>query len=253
MFSNHQVNRLYMRVSVVVLTLGLLTGCCEEPIDSDIGTDSIHADMLLTCADNSTEVRVKLSSSQSTGADIYLSQGDELIATANGQSQTLAEEQLLFNVVQHTTTFDVDDPGTQVTISFERSNYVSAPNSTILLPEHLTIQTPQPGQTFTRQDNIPLSWDPSGTPEEIDVQFTVTCHAGNDTSSRTRYFTTGDSGSTAYAIADLLSEWEDLDASATCTADITLTRRTTGSLDPAFRGGGIVAQRADTVSVEIAP
>ncbi len=236
--------------------MGLLSGC-QEPIDSDIGTDSIHAAMRLTSTgDGTTRVVVTLSASGSVGTDILLVQGDRLVAVANGQSQPLMEDQRWPHIVRYFTVFNFDDPGMLVTISFERgtqhSHYVSAPNSNIVLPENIAILAPQSGETFTRQESILVSWEPSGGSEEIAIQFTTTCQSGDDFSSGVRYFTVSDSGSESYAVEDLLSE-QDVDANATCTADIMLVRETTGSLAAEYKGGTIVARREASVSVEIAP
>jgi len=238
---------------VTLLALGLLSGCCQEPVDSDIGTDSIHAAMLLKCTeDGTTSVETVLSVSEGIGADIYLTGGDELIATANGQSQTLTEEKLLFNVVRYVTEFDFDDPGAEFTISLERPNYTPAPNSHVTLPERIAIQTPQPDESFTHEESITLAWEPSGTPDEVNVQFAMSCRSGDESSAGTRYFTVADSGSASYTVEDLLSG-QELGANASCDVTITLARQKSGSLSPEYRGGKIVSRRESSVSVEIVP
>lgn len=254
MFEKSKVRSPHVLLTALVFALSLLAACCQEPIDSDIGTDSIHADMRLTCAgDGTTDVAVTLSSSHAVGADLYLTEDDELIATANGESKSLTEKKGWLNNVQHLTTFDFDDPGTEVAIAFERANYEPALNSSVLLPEYLTIETPQPDDAFSRQDTIPLSWTPCGTEGEIEIQFYFVCGSGDETIALSPQFVVSDSGSASYEVADLLSGADDLDADATCTADIVLTRRTTGSISPEFRGGTITAQREDSISVEITP
>ena len=252
MFNNYKIHRLCAAVLVAITALGLLSGC-QEPIDSDIGTGSIHAAMLLTSTgDGTTRVVVTLSSSSGVGADIFLTDSDGLVATANGQSQSLREERLWPRIIRYFTVFDFDDSGTEVTVSFERSNYVPAPDSTIVLPAEIVIQTPQAGETFARQESITVSWEPAGGSDQIAIKFATLCQSDDDYSSDSKSFTVSDSGSVSYTVEELLSE-QDVDASATCTTDITLKREVTGSLSAEYKGGTMIARREASVSVKIAP
>lgn len=255
MLGNRKINQLYLSVLVVVLALGLVSGCRPGPVDSDIGTDSIHASMLLRCiGDGTTRVEVELSVGGASGPHIYLAGGDRLIAVANGQSQLLVEERDWPNIVRHLTAFQFDDPGTQVTISLERPNpdYVPAPNSHVTVPESITIQTPQSDENFTHLDDITVSWEPSGGSQEMAIEFEITCQDDQDVSSRSRRYAVSDSGSETYLVDDLLSGWS-LGANASCTAEITLMRETIGSLSAEYRSGGIAARRDASVSVIITP
>jgi hypothetical protein len=254
MFGTRKTEQLYLSLLAVVLVLALLSAC-TPPVDSDIGTDSIHASMDLKCiGDGTTTVDVILSAGGASGADIYLTNGDRLNVTANGQSQLLAEERDWPYTVRYLAALDIDDPGTLVQISLERSgpDYISAPNSTVTLPDNIMIQSPQPDEVFNRLRNIFVSWEPSGVSDEMIIKFDITCTADQDVSGRDLSYPVSDSGSDTYRVDDLLNEWELAD-NASCTAEVTLTRLNIGSLSAEFRSGEITAQREASVLINITP
>jgi len=209
--------------------------------------------MLLDCVgDGTTRVEVQLSAGGASGPDIYLVGGDRLVVAANGESHTLVEDRDWPNIVRYITALDVDDPGAQVAVSFERPNHVPAPDSHVVLPERITIQSPQSNQTFGRGDSITVSWDPSGTSDPMGIQFDVTCRDDGDVSSRFLTYSVADSGTKDYDVDDLLSEWS-LGQNANCTAEIILVRSTRGSVSAEYRSGTIAAERRTSVSVGITP
>jgi hypothetical protein len=248
---NCRVGRLCQFALDIASVAILLTGCkCAAPVDSEVGTDSIHVYMVLQCAeDGTTSVRVELSVGGPLGSDIYLTGGDELEVTANGQSQKLEREDTWLNQVFYNGTLDTDEPGTEVTISFERPNHTSALDSCVTLPANIAIQMPQAGETFTRGDEITVSWEPSGGPGEVAIEFATICRGGQESYSKTTSYTASDSGSAAYPVASLLDE--SLEGNEVCDVTITLMRETTGSISAEYKSGEIVARRNAVVAVEI--
>jgi hypothetical protein len=206
--------------------------------------------MHLECTgDGSTEVETKLWISSS---NLKLTGGDTLKVTSGGQSQLLIEEENLFNVVRHVATLSLDDPDMPVTISFERPNHVDALDSQVALPEYVEIQNPQPGDTFSYQENIRIDWMPSGVSQNLDVHIAKSCESGGTPTSATQYRYTSDIGTASYPVQDLLTQ-EERDAGATCDVTITLTREVSGTVSSEFESGTIIAQRIASVTVEIVP
>jgi hypothetical protein len=238
---------------ITVLILSLVSGCRDKPVGPEIATDSIYASMHLECVgDGTTGVKVVLSVSGSSGPHITLDGNNKLGVEANGQYQLLAEEEDWPNKVHHLAALGVDDPGTEVTIPFERTNYASALDTKVVLPEDIVIQSPQTDETFTRQGDITVSWDPSGVSQEMSISFDISCRDDGDIRSEVKNYAVSDSGSETYSVEDLLSGLS-LGSGASCTVKITLVRTTTGSLSTEYRGGSIVAQREASVSVKTAP
>lgn len=254
MSGKRRKKKFYKKFIAVVLGLVLISAC-TPPVDSDIGTDSIHASMDLRCiGDGTTTVEVQLSTGGASGADIYLTNGDKINVTANGQSQLMVEERDWPYSVRYLAALEIDDPGTLVQISLERSdtNYSSSLNSTVTLPDNIMIQTPQSDETFNRLRNIIVSWGPSGVSDMMIINFDITCTADQDVSGRDLSYPVSDSGSEEYLVGDLLNEWELVD-NASCTAEVTLTRLNIGSLSAEFRSGEIIAQRDVSVMINITP
>jgi hypothetical protein len=253
MLNNHRVNRWCQFMLVLVLALGLLSGCkTEKPVNSNVGTDSIHAYMLLQCVqDGTTSVKVELSVGGALGPAIYLVEGDELKAATNGHSQQLERKDAWPNRVFYIATLDTDDPGTQVTVSFERPGYTPAPDSSVVLPEDIVIQRPQAGDAFSREDEITVSWVPSDGTQELSIMFNMTCKEGPGGSLS---YAVSDAGSATYSVASLLREGLGNETCDTpIEATITLMREATGSLSAEYKSGKIVAQREVSVSVKITP
>jgi len=199
-----------------------------------------------------TDVEVNLSVGNRSGADVYLIGSDRLMAEADGQSQLMAEEQDWPNTVRHLAAFDVNDPGTQITISFERSDYTPAPDSHVDLPETITFNSPEENATLAPHDDLTVSWEPSGVSDAIHIRIDTTCSFNEGSQSVQANYTVADSGSETYSVDDLLGEWER-EAGETCTTNIKLERENKGAVAAEFRGGTIVALRDASVSIKIAP
>ena len=242
-------------ICLLIMITCLISACTPDPIDSDIGTDSIYASIELRCVGNGlTMVDVTLSAGGRSGSDIYLINGDMLKVSANGQTQILVEDRDRSKIVRHLGTIPSDDPGTVVNISFERPSpiYVSALSSSIALPEEIEILSPQHDSSFDQQSTINITWEPVNISQEINITFKITCRNDQEVSSRRRSYTVNDSGSSAYSVSDLLNDWE-IGANSICSADIVMIRETIGSVAAEFKDGEIRAERESIVTISINP
>lgn len=253
MSSSYRFNRFWFLMIGAILVSGLLSGCkCAAPVDSDVGTDSVHASMILKCAgDGTTDVQVELSVGGTFGSAIYLIGGDELEVTTDGHSQSLRRRDGLFNQIFYQATLETEAPGTQVTVSFTRQNYTSAPDSRVILPEDLAIQAPQANDVFSQEDDLTVSWTPSSGDEEVTINFFATCTGGQESHVKDTTYTVSDSGSVTYPVASLLDT--QLGEDEACDVTITLVRESVGTLSTAYKGGSITAQREAAVAVKITP
>jgi len=127
---------------------------------------------------------------------------------------------------------------------------ISATNSVAILPAPFMIDMPVSGDTFNRNDNIVLVWNPAGSSNDrIDVDASGTC-------SNFKYNTSASdpvdaAGTASYQAADFLPA--NLQPGVTCETRITLRRRTRGTLDSNFDGGYYSIEQRRTVVINIMP
>lgn len=245
------------RLLILCLTLigaTLLAGCQEPHPITEIGTGAIYAEMLVDVTrGGDTKVTVELNVTSRSGANIELSSDDRLTATMLGTTQTLDIRTSWPYGVEYQTLLTGSPPGEVVRIALERGEGLDAPNSEVELPQAISIAAPADQEQFSLQDEISLEWTPAGTQDEILIAFEITCQEGDDRVGDDINFTRTDSGMEVFPVGDLIGDWQ-LTANHTCEAEIIITRKHAGIVDPNFgRGGEIYSLRSESVSIQLNP
>ena len=224
---------------------------CTSTTSENVTTQGISADIDVQ-ADGSgrTFVTVKLEVGNGGvgGTSLQLSSGDSLTARANGIQQTLTEDSSIFGEFSYVTNFNFDDANTVFTVSLVRNNGVSAPNSTVALPDGFVISSPTPNNVFGTNDVVPVIWSPSGTSIVPDAFVTLTCTLTSGlTSVGARSVNVGsDSGTVNVSVSSVMPPGA-IDTSRLCEGVIELSRFRVGSLDPNYGAGGrIDAEQVQT-------
>ncbi len=211
----------------------LLVGACAEDVDSsNVKTDGMFANFEVTGrANGQSEVRASILIGGS-GSNTYanLTAGDVLSATSGDETHELTElGGTLGDVHIYHATFDGADEGQEFTVSFDREEDESAPNSTSALPAPFSITAPAEDAEVSRAAALTVSWTPS-TSEAVNIHLDGDCiilhtfTASSDTGTHT--FEAGTLDTTASHEGD------------TCDVELTVSTRAAGTVDSAFGEGG---------------
>jgi hypothetical protein len=224
----------------------LITGCGSTSSEN-VKSQGISASIVVNANNNTTTVDTTLTVGSPFGTNLVLGGADSLRATARGVTQTLTKSQSLI-LTSYTTTFNFNVPGTEVVVALDRPNDQSCPNSRVLMPDPFSITAPSPGQVFTSQDSIPVSWAPAGF---VDVNFATTCTAANGSIFRSVTLTSANTGTMSVPVASVLPT-ESYNTAQACTCNVELSRTAYGTLDPNYgEGGTIKGVQARTVSITL--
>jgi len=227
------------RFFLSMAVLGVAAGCTSVQ-SANIRTAGMSADMtVLDDGSGTTHVRMQLNDGANS---IDLSNGDRLTASGGGSSIGMGRNDVVGDVYYTADFTNADAENTSFTVSFTRASDTSAPNSVVTLPKPFNITAPPAGMSFSRAtDDIKVTYDTTGTTDGMDWQINGPCvNGGNGT-------VTGDTGS--FTILHTSLPPSDMsEASMTCTVTVTLTRKRTGMVDPAYgQGGSATATQQRTV------
>ena len=242
-------------ISVVIISCVLALSACSDVDSEDVDSSDFYAIMpLVSTGNDQTNVRVCLATSSSFSADeIRLSAGDSLSATANGITKVLVGNAC------YETVFDVDEGGTAFVISLDRSEYDGMPNSTVILPEKLSILMPTENQIFNSGESITVTWSPSVTSEKVTVFYSGNCASVlNDESLYFgRAYTVDDTGIHTVLVNTILNAFgyhSVFDRKVACSSSVSVSRSKTGAVDPNYGEGGIItAIQTRKVGVSLYP
>lgn len=211
---------------------GVLAGGCAQTDSSDLLTSGIYAALTAsTTGDGTTHVSATLF----VGSPIYLnfvnvSGDDRLVATHQGQQQTMIETELL-NVVGYHAQFQGDEEGLEFQIAFQRRVDAGAPSSRATLPAKFTMD-PLP-TSASRAAPITLSWSPAPTADLMRWE------AKGDCIETATDGIQGDPG-TFVIPGDTIKKRMGEMVADQCEITVTLTRARLGQLDPGYGKGGVV-------------
>ena len=134
-----------------------------------------------------------------------------------------------------------DDAGTVFTIAFDRANGITAPNSSVELPDGFVVSSPTINDVFGLTDDISIVWAPSGTTLVPSVSVTISCTQLNGTPvSGINFLNLGsDLGATTVSVASAMPGGS-LDTSQLCEGTVELSRSRRGNLDPNYGEGGSI-------------
>ncbi len=228
----------------------VLCVACTSLQSADLKTAGMSAYMEVT-ADGTGQTRVsaELHVDDNVTDYVSLTSGDTLVASAGSQTQTMSQSNFLGTVSYLATFTGLDADGTMYTIALNRTNDVSAPSSTCVLPKPFNITAPTANNTFSRANaSIVVTYDTTGTMDEMTWSAGGNCIKGMVDGT-----VSGDSGSFTIAAGSLVPPDPSV-AAMTCQAQVTLTRSRPGQLDSHFgSGGNITAQQVRTVTFNSSP
>ena len=235
------------RYFICVVCIAVISGCSSTSSEN-VTTEGIAADInIVADGSGSTGVRVFLEvGSGGLGAtSLRVGPSDSLTVLANGIQKTLIEDSSIFGQFSYTASYDFDDAGTLFVVSFLRDNGVSAPNSTVTLPDGFFVASPTGNDIYGTNESISIVWTPNNTSIVPTIQVTLTCTQTNGIAivAFQNVALTSDSGIAALPVAAVMPIGE-LDTSKLCEGRVDLSRLRRGSLDPNYgEGGNITAEQ----------
>lgn len=245
------------KLTTSVALVLLLIAACADTESENVKTEGVHAEIEVS-ADGSgntdIDAQLEVGSRGELATQLDLSNGDALVAYANGEEQTLTKVEELLGI-HYVTTFNFDSSNIEFRIALLRNNDTSAPNSTVLLPDPFTITAPNNNATYARNADIVTTWDPGFSNFSMKIAYDLYCSDGSFVSKlQTQRAISSDSGQYSINVAELLNPYANHPSTqAGCDVDITVSRTRYGNLDPNYGEGGYIrASQQRTVSVRIA-
>lgn len=267
-------------ICALALPVTLLAGCGDDVVGSkNVATSEMYADInvrsfgekiILVTADlkkggSSSDTHVDLEGddrlvvSLNAPLDTAVGNGDLFdqvdAATAahkvmDGGPEVEAGIPLLFPPITiaapYRARFDTATDGDTFIVALERTDYHSAPNSSVVLPESFAISAPMSGSNIPRSAGLVINWSPVQAAASVEVKATVACLTGASGNwSQTLVNDTG----TVTVPGGTFTE-----PSATCDVLIIVDRFLQGSIDANYGGGGkIVAHQSRFVTAKSIP
>jgi hypothetical protein len=236
---------------IVAACLPVFLLACSKTESENVTSRGIHADIeVSSTSSDSTRVEVELKvGSGIDGTLIELSNGDRLLAHANGITKQLSKDESLV-YIKYRTYFDTGAEGTRFRIELNRSENANVPNSTVSLPLVPNITMPANGETIPPNTNLTVAWEPAYTRDSIKIRFITECGGFYE---REVNYNPGDIGSFTVNTAELNNlnpeRYPDI---VNCDLKITVYRRRRGSIDPGYgEGGHITAIQRRDVAVQL--
>lgn len=222
-----------MRLLTFSAAAALLMACTTLQ-SSSLRTSGMSADIVVS-ADGTGASHVTTQLHVDTNATDYvdLTSGDSLVANAGGKTVNMSRDNVL-GIVTYTADFTgADQAGTVYTVSLNRTSDTSAPSSTVTMPKAIAITAPTSAASFSRtQADITVTYDTAPGTDIVSYQVSGDCldgYSGN---------VPGDPGTFTIPKTTLTAPANK--AQSTCAATVTVTRRSTGTVDSHFGSGGYV-------------
>jgi hypothetical protein len=184
-----------------------------------------------------------------TGTRVELSGGDELHATIDGQDKKLVENKDLISDIHYRTTYSGDNSGKEVNVTFKRTKEPTLAANKIAMPAAFTLVLPAANASTSRSAGLEVKWEPAVNGGNVTVSVNGSC---------IQAFTKSVADSGSYTIAaNELKPQPKPDAGVaidSCTADLVLSRSSTGSIDSGWgEGGSFSATQSRRVNVTTNP
>ncbi|WP_350274911.1 hypothetical protein [Kribbella sp. HUAS MG21] len=227
------------RIAAVGLVVAL-TGCSTVE-SKDIRTSGITANYVVTLPETGEAAKVSASYRVGTLTFVELGDGESVAASGGGKDVTLRHHRSA-GVTGYDGRLDgVVAAGTEITFDLSRGKGDdSAPRSTVKLPERVRLTAPLAGTTYSRRASIPVRVDTE--PSQLPAVLTWTGECIQTGSLELEPGRTSVSISTGSIQPAARTPTPGAAPATTCPADLTLTRRTEGTLDKAFKDCHIIAE-----------
>ncbi len=233
--------------SLAMLAFTIVCGACStETTDSEnIASPGIFARMNVDAlSSGSSKVTVELNVGGSNGTNISLTSGERLEATNGNQTKIMNRDTDLFDV-DYEIRFDNADTAVPFQVTLFRANGEIIDGSSVFLPPDFDINSPNAGQSFSVDGQMPITWAPGDTGRTIKMLVSTQCttNAGSTTVS-SRTFNLGDDGFENFSLSQVPAATNDtIDRTINCELGFSLERTRTGSIDPDFGSGGSMNSR----------
>jgi len=226
------------RIAALAVVL-VLTGCSTVE-SKDIRTSGLSAGLVVTLPENADEADVSATLRVGTLTFVELGTEEEITAAGGGKSATLKHRRSA-GVTSYAGRLDgVTAAGTEITFSLKRDgDNESAPRSTVVLPERVRMVAPAAGTTFSRRKDIAVRFasEPSQLPTNLGW-------AGECVQPGSLEVPPGQTSATIARglIRQVTTTPTPGKDTSRCQVRLTLTRRTEGKLDGAFKDGSVSAE-----------
>jgi hypothetical protein len=230
-----------MRKVVGLIALVAVGVGCDEVKSNDVDTSGIYADITVTGNSGGSALAsavLRVGDATST-AFVELESGDSLTATDGANTLDMADSEIL-EFHSYNALFDTTTPGATYTVALARAGKDPAPTSTAVLPDAFEFVSPP--STMTGDQDVTLTWNPSGSNDAMTLSFIGDC-INPDVESLP-----GDTGTFTLTAGTLKQSATDEDDPG-CQVTVTLSRVKDGSLDAAYGGGAIRGQQVRAFNV----
>ena len=223
-------------ISLVLFTAALAG--CEVGVDSEtLETERLWVGVRFEAlGGGSTTVNVEINEGGSSGESVRLSANERLEVDANGLVVVLQEDDDVLDI-DYEGRVATDAANTEFTLSLYRADGSVNSATRATLPAPFTMTSPANDETARVGDLISVQWSPSVGGGTIRVDSLAQCSGY----TRGVFRDVADNGSFTIdtgAIPGILDA--EIPRNNACRFSIRLTRERTGTIDPAFRGGGFV-------------
>jgi len=222
---------------------------CTEVKSEEVTTAGMYVDYTVvtqgegTGSDVSTMLRVGGATSTTY---VDLSAGDQLSVLVEEEEAVL--NQLSLGVVHsYQQRFETDTEDSEFVLRFDRADQTGAPSSLAVLPAPFEITLPVGEETVSRSvetGELVVSWD-NQSDDSINISVYGDCFAS--------YFALEQSDAGTHSIPLSYFKDNEYDAVSSCSAEVSVERRRTGSVDTEFAGGSSQGVQQRTVNIQIEP
>jgi hypothetical protein len=236
---------LFLAASLTTLTLAAI-GCNPEDVAStDVRTHGMYANYdAIDSGNGEVVVRAELRvGGDDTGASYVRLIGDDELVSTIEEDEKVMQDEGSGDVVWYESLYGLaDSSGLEVNIAFNRGeDDDSAPDSNVTMPPAFAVSIAE--DEVQRGNDVTVTWDTEYSGRmfwEVDGDCIDRASGEID-----------DAGSLTLDAADV--EVNSLDEGESCTATVTLERRHTGEIDPAFGDGAFIGTQRRAIDFTSTP
>ncbi|WP_329001134.1 hypothetical protein OHA18_42720 [Kribbella sp. NBC_00709] len=237
------------RIAALVAVLAL-TGCSTVQ-SKDIRTGGMTANLVVTLPEATDAADVSASLQVGNLTFVELGDGEKIRASGGGKDVKLKHHRAA-GVTDYSNRLDgVVTAGTEITFDLERGgDNDSAPRSTVKLPERVHLVAPAAGTTLSRRRDIAVRFEsePSQLPSLL--TWAGACIQEGDLELPPGQTSAVIARGSIKQVTTTPTPGQDI---SRCEVRLSLTRRTEGTLDPAFKNGSVTAESESARMITSAP
>ncbi len=239
-------------VAAILLTLG----CEDETSSTGYPSGLMSAEIRVTSnGHEKTTVKVNLYGTDYIDGmfpveeSVRLEDGDELMVTANGITYTLTENNSASNL-GYTAEFNFDTGPTDFNIHFNRPGRSEVLESRITSPQDMLITSPLNHEALTLDASFEVSWSPAIENSNVCICVSTGCFQDDLDSTENCNCTVEDDGVHALKMTELFQESRySLVSALSCSVDISISRKSSGTLSEGFSSGDIQSTQTRSLTV----